>query len=235
MNGLTSSHQTTLSEIFQAPRSPSKPLSHLSTFLPLGVYSPFTDVLSSPNIFETTIDVQLDEAKIKALLDSEDGTAQQLITKLAEVVPSVCGLVSSILSAEPERLSSAALLPTVAQILGASEAVDIGDGEHRLILTALGALTDRSGAPSGAARSILCLVKDQTALSRLISEIDVQAFSVQHSSLAIDLAQSHGADASASIRHLVQLALRKIARACSDEKELDETSMRIITNTRMSN
>lgn len=232
LKGLPTTLQTTLSEVFKATRDSGIPLAHFATFIDLGLYRPFTDILSSPDIFEHVGDINLDEVALKALLDESKDEARALVAGLVKVSPAVAKSVAAILAADHDRLASSSMLPIAAELLDLPKPFDIGEAQQRLLLTALDTLRHDSGHLQEAARRVLCLVSDRSSLTRLITEIDLRSFTTSHAKLAVELAKQNGPELSPSITHLVQLALQQTARACSGEGDLSEDALDVISNTR---
>ena len=224
--------QTTISEVFKATRDSKIPLEHFSTFMDLDLYRPFIEILSSPDIFEHFADIRLDAAALKALLDDTNDEARTLVAGLVKVSPDVAKSVAAIVAADPDRLGSASMLPIAAELLDLPKPFELGDAQQRLLVTSLEALRKGSAVYQAAARRVLSLSSDHSALTRLITEIDLRSFTSPHAKLAVELAKQNNAELSPSVVHLVQLALQQIARACSGEGELSGDALDIISDTR---
>lgn len=231
LGGLSSEDQNTISGIFKATEEPSIPLAHLSTFLTLKVYRPFTDTLGQPNIFERSFTVDIDEPTVTRLLNETDPEATALVTKLAETCPSVVRLLASVLDAQADLLGQAALLPVVAQLLDLPDPVQFTQSKDRLLLTAYKALGSKSVDVSNAARSVLIRAADPEGLSRLLGEVDLKTFSEAHAQLALDLAKIGKPEHLAGITHVLSIALQQIARSCSDEGDLEMATLETLILT----
>jgi hypothetical protein len=213
--------QSTLSGVFVATRDPTVPLAHLSTFLSRRVYSPFIEILSSPDILETKLNIEIGEKEVHDLLTDKSEDAIKLLTKLVQVSPSMSKTVTGVIEKDSSLWKESKNL-TLARALLDSSSVDVlGESEETLAKTALKAAQAGSPEQRGVGRQILMLLPDHALVGRLLGEVDLSTFSSAFAELAQDMAKSGRAESSPSVRHLVQVALQRVARMCSAEGDLD--------------
>jgi hypothetical protein len=218
---VSSTIQSTLSGVFVATRDPTVPLAHLSTFLSRRVYLPFIEILSSPDILETKLNIEIGEKEVQDLLTDKSEDAIKLLTKLVQVSPSISKTVTGVIEKESSLWKESKNL-TLARALLDSSSVDVlGESEETLAKTALKAAQAGSPEQRGVGRQILMLLPDHALVGRLLGEVDLSTFSSAFAELAQDMAKSGRAESSPSVRHLVQVALQRVARMCSAEGDLD--------------
>jgi hypothetical protein len=109
--------QTTLSGVFVATKDPAVPLVHLSTFLAKRIYLPFIDILSSPDILETKLNINISAKETQALLTDSSQEAITLLTRLVEVSPRIAKNISELVEKDGSLWEQARNLPLARALL----------------------------------------------------------------------------------------------------------------------
>ena len=226
----SASLQSTLSGVFVATKDPAAPLVHLSTFLAKRIYLPFIDLLSSPDILETKLTINISAKETQALLTDSSQEAITLLTRLVEVSPQIAKNISELVEDDGSLFEQARNLPLARALLDSPIRVALGDSEEALAKTALQAAQTGSIESRTAGRQILLLLPNYGLVHRLLSSIDLSTFSSAFVDLACEMARSGNADLVGSIRHVFQVALQKVARFCSAEGDLEMEDIELLLN-----
>lgn len=222
--------QATLSGIFVATRDPAVPLAHSSTFLARQIYTPFIDILSSPDIFETNLEIELSAKEVQALLKNSSQEAITLLTRLVEVSPRIAKSIGELIEEDGALWEQARNLSLVQALLDSPLSVSLGDNEEVLAKTALQAAQKGNTEMRTLGRQVLMLLPNQNLVQRLLSSIDLTTFSSAFVDLALEMARSCQVELGGSIRHLFQVALQKVARFCSAEGDLEMEDIDLLLN-----
>ena len=222
--------KATLSGIFRSTRDPAIPMTHLSTFLARGIYSPFIAILSAPDILETRLSIEVSTKELQGLLNdsSEEGIA--LLTKLVEVSPQITKSVGHLVGTDGSLWEHARTLPLALALLSSPTSTTLGDSEEVLAKTALKDIQAGNWRVRNIGQQVLLLLPDKELVGKLVSTVDFSTFSSSFADLAGEMARSGPEVWSSSIRHLVQVALQKVARACSAEGDLDMDDIELMIN-----
>lgn len=227
---VSASLQITLSGIFVATRDPAVPLAHLSTFLAQHVYLPFIDILSSPDILETKFTIDISAKETQSLLSESSQEAVTLLTRLVEVSPQIAQSISDLVEKDGKLWGQARNLTLARALLDSPVPITLGDSEEVLAKTALQAAQTGSLEMRNVGRQILLLLPNQAMVHRLLSSVDLNAFSPAFVDLACEMAKSGQAELVGSIRHLFQVALQRVARFCSAEGDLEIKDIELLLN-----
>jgi hypothetical protein len=222
--------QATLSGIFRSARDPAIPMAHLSTFLARGIYSPFIEILSAPDILETKLSIEISAKELQVLLDYSSKEGITLLTKLVEVSPQITKSVEELVATNEDLWSDARNLPLALALLSSPMSTTLGDSEEVLAKTALKDVQGGNWRVRNIGQQVLLLLPTRELVGRLLSSIDLSTFSSAFANLAGEMARSCPEVWSSSIRHLVQVALQKVARACSAEGDLDMDDIELMIN-----
>lgn len=222
--------QATLSGVFVATKDPAASLVHLSTFLAKRIYLPFIDILSSPDILETTLNINISAKETQALLNDSSQEAISLLTRLVEVSPQIAKNISQQVEDDGSLWGQVRNLPLARALLDSPIRVAMGNNEEALAKTALQAAQTGSTELRTAGRQILQLLPNYALVHRLLSSVDLSTFSSDFVDLACEMARSGNADLVVSIRHIFQVALQKVARFCSAEGDLEMEDIELLLN-----
>jgi len=222
--------QTTLSGVFLATRDPSVPLAHMSTFLTRKIYVPFIAILSSPDIMETKLDINLTPEELHALLSDPSQEATMLLTRLVEVSPHIAKSVNELVQEDGSLWEQTRNLPLARVLLDSPVRPTLSDNGELLAKTALQAAQKGTNDMRTVGRQVLLLLPNHDLVQKLLSTVDLSTFSPAFVDLACEMAKSGQADLVGSIRHLFQVALQRVARFCSAEGDLEIEDIDLLLN-----
>jgi nucleolar pre-ribosomal-associated protein 1 len=222
--------QRTLAGIFIATRDAATPLAHMSTFLARHVYLPFIDILSSPDVLETKLSIDISAQETQALLTDSSQDAITLLTRLVEVSPRIAKDVTSLVEQDESIWEQAKNLSLARALLDSPIPTTLGDSEEALAKTALQAVQKGTSQDRLIGRQVLLLLPNIELVHRMLSTIDLSTFSSALVDLACEMARCGKAELTGSIRHLFQVALQKVARFCSAEGDLEMEDMDLLLN-----
>lgn len=223
---------STLSGIFIATSNPSVPLAHLPAFLvPAKIYSPYIDLLSMPDILEYDLSINISADGIKQLIDTSTSGSITLLTKLVEASPEAAKLAGDAIKSHSAVWQDERYLGLALSLMQSPQHRLRGDGvEEGLAKLALATLESSDVDLRKTARRILVLHPDHATTASLLSKVDLKAFTSAVVDLAHDFIRLGRSDLDATVVHLVQVALQRVARVCSAEGDLDMDDIELLIN-----
>lgn len=232
LGNATSSIRSTLSGIFIAAGNPSIPLAHLPTFIvPHKIYTPFADLLSMPDILEYDLTINITAECVKQLVDTSSTESIMLLTKLVEASPDAAKLAGEAIKSHSALWQDERYLGLAHSLMQSPQASITGEGvDEGIAKLALASISTADFDLRETARRILVLHPNVVATTSLLSNVDLRTFTPALIDVALDLTRQGRADLEATVCHLVQVALQRVARVCSAEGDLDLEDLDLLIN-----
>ena len=212
-------------------------LQYLPSFLPLGIFAPFTTLLADNNQIGVdssggtkTRDIKILKQTLEALVQASSDAAFELIRTLVLLCPHTAKSFGDLINQRSIGFTDLRVLPITSSLLGLSYAVDIGDLAPSLMKAAIEALTAPSSQIHDAALHILrqTAVTHVSIIADALLGVQLSDFDLQVARTLFILAKKPSPDLLLALNFLVSLGLSWAVRSLSNDDQLSAQKLEIL-------